>query len=595
MHPSDVQETWAAVTFLHDGKQYTLKRSIKYTCTERHMLDDGTVDVILNKHPDERLSLDYLQADGQTKTPIMASNINESIDRVLPKDFSDYFFFGGERIAGIANRTDLSKAIRGLLRLDVLENARTHVGNALKYFKKQIDTSGDAKAREAQDGLETCRQQLETYKTDKRNADSQMQYWSNKESEYNAALANSDVERVKKAKAERDRLQRALVAEKSKLENAVQDMVTAFNNRPYAFFGMPAIRDTLLMLDRVKDTTECVPGMNQDAIDYMLHRGFCVCGTRLDPNSVPLQRMMEERRKLPPEHIGSVVMNYKNKAEGYLAGNDSYLSILEDRYKAIRTIQRNIGDIKDAISAQAGAIVDDSKAKQIEVKRKESHENYLAAKDDYEQASSNCGNCEANIRNYEDAIDRYAKSSTKNKRVARLIEYAEAVFNWLDITYREKESTVRGELQKRVNENFSRMYHGERAIEIDEKYRVRYADVKTEESDGLKAVKSFAFIASLVSLARDKIVDDAGISTEQVYPLVMDAPFSNVDEIHIDNICQILPRTANQVIMAVMQKDWVYAAKNLQAYVGASYVIMKDKDSNGREIDTSTHIVPAGD
>ena len=87
MHPSDVQETWAAVTFLHDGKQYTLKRSIKYTCTERHMLDDGTVDVILNKHPDERLSLDYLQADGQTKTPIMASNINESIDRVLPKDF----------------------------------------------------------------------------------------------------------------------------------------------------------------------------------------------------------------------------------------------------------------------------------------------------------------------------------------------------------------------------------------------------------------------------------------------------------------------------------------------------------------------------
>lgn len=134
------------------------------------------------------------------------------------------------------------------------------------------------------------------------------------------------------------------------------------------------------------------------------------------------------------------------------------------------------------------------------------------------------------------------------------------------------------------------MYHGERAIIIDEKYRVRYSDVKTEESDGLKAVKSFAFIASLVSMAKDKILDDEEMKLGQDYPLVMDAPFSNVDEIHIDNICRILPHTANQVIMAVMKKDWDYAATNLSSYVGLSYEITKDVDSDGKEIDTSTHI-----
>ena len=76
-----------------------------------------------------------------------------------------------------------------------------------------------------------------------------------------------------------------------------------------------------------------------------------------------------------------------------------------------------------------------------------------------------------------------------------------------------------------------------------------------------------------------------------VYPLVMDAPFSNVDEIHIDNICKILPKTANQVIMAVMQKDWEYAATNLNDYVGKSYNIEKDRDAYGKEIDTATHII----
>ena len=135
------------------------------------------------------------------------------------------------------------------------------------------------------------------------------------------------------------------------------------------------------------------------------------------------------------------------------------------------------------------------------------------------------------------------------------------------------------------------MYHGERSIIIDDKYRVKYADITTEESDGLKAVKSFAFIASLVSMAKDKILDDADIKLGQVYPLVMDAPFSNVDEIHIDNICKILPKTANQVVMAVMQKDWEYASTNLNAYVGKSYKIEKDRDENGKETDTATHIV----
>lgn len=134
------------------------------------------------------------------------------------------------------------------------------------------------------------------------------------------------------------------------------------------------------------------------------------------------------------------------------------------------------------------------------------------------------------------------------------------------------------------------MYHGERSITIDDKYRVRYSDVKTEESDGLKAVKSFAFIASLVSMAKDKILDDASMKLGQVYPLVMDAPFSNVDEIHIDNICQILPHTANQVIMAVMKKDWDYAVDNLHQFVGRSYFIEKDLDAEGKEIDTSTHV-----
>ena len=173
------------------------------------------------------------------------------------------------------------------------------------------------------------------------------------------------------------------------------------------------------------------------------------------------------------------------------------------------------------------------------------------------------------------------------------IDYAQAVFDWVAEAYHSLESSVRNRLEEKVNANFSSMYHGTRTITIDEKYRAKYIDVTTEESDGLKAVKSFAFVSGLVDLAKEALSDGASSEADigpQFYPLVMDAPFSNVDETHIRNISTILPASAEQVIIAVMKKDWEPASEIMAPVVGRSYIIEKDKDQDGNEIDTMTHI-----
>lgn len=594
MNEGDSQETWVSVTFTHDDVVYTIKRSHKYLCTERYV-EDGKTIVNLGKKPDEDISLEYLQKDGQTKTPIDKSNIDESMNRVLPKDLSDYFFFGGERISGIANRTDLSKAVRGLMRLDVLENAYTHLKTVVKGFEDEIDTAGDANAQRAKDSLLTYTQRQEALKVELDNYDKQVSYWLDKEKEYDAELAKSNIDKVKELAESRRKAQSALEGEVKRLERIQGELITDFNTRPYAYFGLPSIKASLEFLEKQNakagGVKESIPAMEQDAIDYLIHRGTCICGTRLDKGTIPYNLVMEVRRVLPPEHVGDAVRQYKVKSEGYLAGTEDYKTRIERRFKEYRETKRQITSLQNELEALAGEVIDDTEARTIETKRKEAHASYIEAKRDYDECNRKLGECESNIDDCQKAIDKFAKSSTKNQRTARLIAYAQNVYEWLLDSYKGKEEKVRDELQVRVNDNFAKMYHGERSILIDDKYRVKYADVTTEESDGLKAVKSFAFIASLVSMAKDKILDDADMKLGQVYPLVMDAPFSNVDEIHIDNICKILPKTANQVIMAVMQKDWEYAATNLNDYVGRSYSIEKDKDAYGKEIDTATHIV----
>lgn len=589
MSLGESQKVYVSVVFLHDNVQYTLTRTYTYQCIDRRRENDEYI-VSLSKKPDEDLILEYLMQDGQTKTKVERNNIQESIDRVLPVDLSDYFFFGGERISGIANRTDLSKAVRGLMRIDVLEHARDHLQAVVKKFDSMIDTTGNVTAQTARDSLETFKKQKDALEKELVNNQNEIDYWTKKEEEYKEELSKCNVEEVKDAQNKRDRIVSVLNRERNNLSQYKKSVVSAFNSRPYAFFGMPELTAALELLESVKDETEGIPAMEQGSIDYLLRRGFCICGTKLDKGTKPYDLVMSERRKLPPEQIGNLVSTFKSKAEGYLAGSETYFESIKKSFTEYRDCLRNIGQLEDELTNISNVIIDESAVKSIEEKRIHAANMLKDSRRDFDQTNKEIGKCDANIDNCEDTIAKFAKNSTKNAKIASYIAYSEYVLNWLSETYERKESEVREELEKRVNINFSKMYHGERSIIIDEKYRVKYSDITTEESDGLKAVKSFAFIASLVSMAKDKILDDEKIKFGRDYPLVMDAPFSNVDEIHIDNICRILPQTANQVIMAVMQKDWDYASKNLDKYVGISYSILKDRDINGKEIDTSSHI-----
>ena len=150
---------------------------------------------------------------------------------------------------------------------------------------------------------------------------------------------------------------------------------------------------------------------------------------------------------------------------------------------------------------------------------------------------------------------------------------------------------MREKLEERVNTIFTQMYHGARKVKIDKQYHVTLLanvngrDIVTGESEGLKRVKNFAFIAGLVDLAKEKATmgrgaEDAITWENEAYPLVMDAPFSNADETHIKNISSVLPNVANQVIMFVMEKDWQYAQTVMSARVGKYCNLKKISESH---------------
>lgn len=584
MQVGETKAVKGVLTIEHDSGTgepitYVIERKQIYTCT-------GT-SVRANV---SEAKLSYFQPDGQTKT-ILNTDFYTNVERILPRRLAGYFFFGGERVGNIATKSDIEESVQGLMGLDVLKNAISHLKTVINKLKKSLDFSGDSRAIESQNKLNGALARKQECENDLNIVTEQLEYYQSEKEKYAALLrANEETAAAQKRREQLDDIIKSL---EDRISRDKKDLVSAFSRNSFAFFSLPILKKTVEMLNSSEDETESVPEMTAASIDYILKRGVCICGTCISEGSAAEKHLLCEKAKQPPESIGSLVRRYREQAMDYISSSDNYYEAIESRIATLRSDQRELGlriderasldeslkGAKDVATLEQQYQIAEQRAKEFDKRR--------------ESLLETIGSCKRDISNYEKALETLTKANQKNARISLNIDYAQAVLDWVSEAYYSREGIVRGRLEEKVNANFAMMYHGSRTVTIDDKYRVKYIDVTTEESDGLKAVKSFAFVSGLVDLAKEALNSDSSKeanTTPQYYPLVMDAPFSNVDEIHIRNISAILSRSAEQVIIAVMQKDWEPAAEIMAPLVGKSYRIEKDHDADGKEIDTMTHI-----
>lgn len=579
MQVGETQAVWGTLTLEHNGKEYEITRKQVYTCTGSSIRPSISNATIM-----------YLQPDGQTKTQI-GSDFDSNIERILPRALSSYFFFGGERVGAISSREDIESSVKGLMGLDVLYNAMAHLRTVINKLKKSMDFSGDQNAKNIQQKLDGANKKKQECEDELTTITEQLEYYQSEKEKY-AALLRAN-EETAAAQHRREQLETVIQGLENRIEKDKKELVSAFSRNSFAYFSLPLLKNVVTMLDNASEETESVPEMTAASIDYILKRKVCICGTCISEGSAAERNLLAEKAKQPPESIGSLVRRYREQAMDYISSSDDYYASIESKFSTLRSDQRELGFRIDERSALDESL---KGAKDVAALEKQYQDAEKRAKDFERQKSSlleSIGACKKDIANYEKALESYGKANAKNAKIALNIEYAQAVFDWVSEAYKSRESSVRAKLEEKVNSNFGLMYHGSRTITIDEKYRVKYIDVTTEESDGLKAVKSFAFVSGLVDLAKEALSSEKSKEADigpQYYPLVMDAPFSNVDETHIRNISKILPASAEQVIIAVMQKDWEPAAEIMNSVVGKSYRIEKDRDADGVEIDTMTHI-----
>ncbi len=562
-----------------DGEDYRLKRRQTYSIYSTELygkISAGTAYAIAEKEEND--------------TWIPAGNYDEIINKIMPSNLSTYFFFDGERIDTISEQQrkgskEVENSVKEILGLEHYSTAIKHLSIGrncvLAELRSRINT--------------TANSELEELKENYDKIDFKIEQNNEKVKRYEDEI--DKLERDKKAKEQlildnkaTFEKQQEKINLKSKLENITNKENNAieyyknFFNSYYLDFFYYGLNKKMDELKNILDTKEeGIPNMHARSIEYILNRGYCLCGEKIGINDKHYNSLIEEMKKLPPQSIGSSITNFNKELKQKISEekSNSFKNEIVSKYENILQIIDEKNDLIEKIEGLSNNIATDVNVgelerdvKLIEAKIRDYTGSVAVAKDEnarYEQEKTRINK----------KITQLSQYDSRNIEITKQIKFAEKITAILNSVYESKEKELKEKLEQEINKYLAKIYTGERYLRItnDYKFRLVYTDDKDSNidapaSEGLGTVKAISFMCGLLDVAKSKFLDDVTEETE--YPLIFDAPLSKIDSVHIRNVMECLPEIASQVIVFIREKkDLDAITDKTKNKVGQEFYIKK--------------------
>lgn len=538
-----------------------------------------------------------IKISGYNSIPIRDSYVDEEIESILRPELRDYFFFDGETnsIESISTKKNLTNAVTNILGLNKIEMIKDYYDpykkeSVISCLNRELESSDDLQATGLQFRLNKVYEKQNKLNGSIKDCKDEINRLELQLEEQNNILdANKDIE---KEQAEKKRLDREITTDESDKERMFDGLIMEFNN---ANSFLKVLFATSFKKFDIKDIMETsnfregnsYKGISEEAVDSLVSAGRCICGALISNNNEAYLHLMEAKKHMEPHDYGKYISDFVSAESANVFHAKTTLdNIISDCGKIVDVIER-IDDNRQRSKNISERIAGRADVGQIQININNINRQ-LGAKqnelDNIEKIQLPENNKE--IREINEIINKASIKSKENDFIKLCIEYASSIYEAACQNIEISKTRIREELQKEVGNIFKSMYHGNREIIIDDGFRAStivtssIQDKNLDKSTGLGTVINYSFVAGLMKLAKNSIIKndddiDDSEATDNVYPLIMDAPFSNTDDEHIRNICKALPNYCDQVIMFVMKKDYNYASDSISNRVGKSYAIKK--------------------
>lgn len=565
----DTFQVMGCIDFEHDGVKYSMKRTYTY---KKGLNDSEKIaeDVVLS----------YMNADNDWRR---IDKPKETIEKLLPSGLSDYFFFDGEsmiadlRVKGKDSAGKLRKALYSMFDLDIIESALEHIGETKlkttvlgKLYLSKGTISSDSKIAAVKTNIENAQNIIAQFKTDCEKAQ--------KEKVECQELIQRVSEQIGgyKSKEDYERQRKNLRMQQDAFLKTVDDKQAGFGDDVLEMFPKllisKAVFDAKKKIKLKIEQDKLPEGVNKKLITYLLSEktNECVCGHTLgEPEKAHIRHYFDI---LPPKSFASLYQEFnktannwgkgynKNKIEEYITDVLNYEELASECDKRIRELdaaEKNSPDIDDLIIARQEA---ESKIKDLD--------NAII-------------HFETELKKYEiyrskqmKVFDELTIGNAESEKALTKIRIMEQVAAHFAKRLEEESLTYSQRLQINIQSLIDEMLTSKRNVTVSPEFSVRVTDSFNDESksEGQFAVVSFAYIGGILRMLQS----EEHLSSKE-YPLVLDGPFSKLDPDQRQNVVDMIPNFAPQVIL--FSKDDLHEVIDTNN-IGRVWTIVSNEEKN---------------
>jgi DNA sulfur modification protein DndD len=573
--PGDLVTTRVRLVFTHEGSRYEAERVTEFEKRDDNDLS-GTEAV-------SEVTLEYTDDRGNTKR---RKNPETALKQIMPERLREIFFFDGETIdqlSAIGEQEKIQEAIRKIMGLEILERAKRHLDEVQGRFEDEMQEHG---SEELSDLVEERNRK----KTIRSSREEELSEFKNSKEKTRGEIEDIDdrlatLEDSRELQERREDLKQELAETEDDIEAIDTDLAEVISSDGYLPFALPAVTETAEMLREKRQKGEIPSEIKGHFVDDLLDLGECICGRPLESGTVHYENVEEWKGKAGSSELEQAALNiagrFSEMGEDEEALFGEIESLLERRRNKVdrkREYEEEIDEISDKLTDK-----DTEDVRELEERRQDLEDNIT----DYDQE---IGSLRTKIEKLDDKIeelnDEISEARQKNQKAEtarRRAQTAAYLHDRIETLHADYQDQVRQDVNQRVNDIFQEIISKDYYAKITDDYSLRILkdvgeqkEVEVARSTGERQVASLSFIATLVSLARERYESDENTAyfTGGIYPMIMDSPFGYLDPDYQQSVSRMLPGMADQVVVLVTQSQWSDAvAGEMDAVAGERYYL----------------------
>ena len=569
--PGQRVDCWAEVVFEHNGNRYRARRSC--------FIEKPQTDEIIVEQSGELA----LQINSKRVEPPEVPE--DKIGQVLPESLHRYFFFDGERIDRIVkseNKSEISKAIRTLLSVEVLDRAINHLKEAQRSLNKELAEIGDPETKrlvkeqeelkEKQKGLEARREEIaaeiEAYEEQKQTVTAQLR----------------ELDKVGEIQARRDDLNRQSEETQALLARSEDKLRRTISARGYMVFLTDAIAQFRNLANDLRQRGELPAGIKQQFVEDLLEDQVCICGSELKQGTLERQRVESWLDRSGIQQVEEMVIQMGGEVNSIERQIPEFWAEIEQEQSSIDNLKRHLSTLLDQIDDIREQLKgsEDVNVSGLEKRLEDIEANIISLHREDENVGRAIVECEDKITVLKKQIKELKAKGEQQALIQRQIKATDDAIDRIGQVRLRVDQKFRAVLEEKVREIFRQVSFKTQVPKLTENYELVLVETLMDgesvvaPSTGENQILSLSFIGSIIERVRywSKKHSLIGLDSSS-FPIVMDSPFGTLDENYRRQIARLIPTLADQLVVLATKTQWRGEVETeMEPYVGKEYVLV---------------------